>query len=231
MPIILMLIFSACASAQTNLGTITFTNKTSGTVVRDAIVTKNDRVRLTYKLEGGGGGTVRLAELPEQLQTRFGYSLEMAINADTEARLRAKAYRRQQAVAADTARVQVRRKEVEATMRILFVRVMQRTGEELLVNCDVSAMKTGAWREYLQSAEFKKINKEKGAPQVKQAMNIERGIVYIVDHPNITNLADDDEFVVIAYPIGTHEYTAVSGGKKTVRKYTCNLERAIAFHP
>lgn len=42
-------------------------------------------------------------------------------------------------------------------------------------------------------------------------------------------MADGDLVEVWAYPIGMYEYTAVSGGKKTVRKYTCDINKALAF--
>ena len=59
--------------AQTNYGTITFTNK-SGEVTSNAVVTKVDGSKLFYRYSaGGGGGTVRLADLPGGLQARFGY--------------------------------------------------------------------------------------------------------------------------------------------------------------
>lgn len=67
-------VLAVSAVAQTNYGTITFTNK-FGYVISNAVVTKVDADRLTY-LVSGGGGIVRLADLPEALQARFGYGPE-----------------------------------------------------------------------------------------------------------------------------------------------------------
>ena len=59
--------------AQTDYGTITFTNK-SGDVISNAVVTKVDASKLIYRYSVGvGGGVVRLADLPGGLQARFGY--------------------------------------------------------------------------------------------------------------------------------------------------------------
>jgi hypothetical protein len=68
---------SAGASAltpSTSGPTITFTNK-SGELISDAeVVRTNDGVSLVWEKDGGAsGGTVRLEDLPEDLQQRFGY--------------------------------------------------------------------------------------------------------------------------------------------------------------
>jgi hypothetical protein len=67
--------------AQTNYGTIAFTNK-SGDVISNAVVTKVEGGRLTYRYSVGvGGGLVPLADLPEALRARFGQSPDSADNA------------------------------------------------------------------------------------------------------------------------------------------------------
>ena len=67
--------------AQTNYGTITFTNK-SGGVISNAVVVKVDAGKLSYRYSVGvGGGVVRLADLPEGLQARFGSIPDRADNA------------------------------------------------------------------------------------------------------------------------------------------------------
>jgi TPR repeat protein len=74
---------AACAPvlAQTNYGTITFTNK-SGDVISNAVVTKAEASKLTYRYSVGvGGGVVPLVDLPEGLRARFGYSPDSADNA------------------------------------------------------------------------------------------------------------------------------------------------------
>ena len=80
----LMLAFlAACAPvlAQTNYGTITFTNK-SGEVISNAVVVKVEAGKLTYFYSVGvGGGVVPLADLPEGLWARFRESPDSGDNA------------------------------------------------------------------------------------------------------------------------------------------------------
>src|ERR1017187_3008691 len=74
---------AACAPvlAQTDYGTITFTNK-SGDVISNAVVTKVEASKLIYRYSAGvGGGVVPLADLPEGLRARFGYSPDGGDNA------------------------------------------------------------------------------------------------------------------------------------------------------
>ena len=74
---------AACAPvlAQTNYGTITFTNK-SGDVISNAVVTKVEAGKVTYRYSVGvGGGVVPLADLPEGLRAPFGDSPDRADNA------------------------------------------------------------------------------------------------------------------------------------------------------
>jgi len=74
---------AVCASvlAQTDHGTITFTNK-SGDVISNAVVTKVEAGNLTYRYSVGvGGGVVALADLAEGSRARFGYSPDRADNA------------------------------------------------------------------------------------------------------------------------------------------------------
>ncbi|MCX6927782.1 MAG: hypothetical protein NT154_31920 [Verrucomicrobia bacterium] len=60
--------------AQTNYGTITFTNK-SGDVISNAVVTKVEAGKLTLRYTAEfGGGVVAVADLPEGLRARFGSS-------------------------------------------------------------------------------------------------------------------------------------------------------------
>jgi len=226
---VFLLALALPALAQTNLGTITFTNK-SGTVVSNAVVTKSDGVKLTYRLEGGGG-TVRLADLPGELQTRFGYSMEATINADTVNRIRENAFRRQQATAAAAAgeemRKQLRRKKVEASLVVILARVIQRLGDTLLVDCSGQGGGRG-WAGYGHTPEYDKLVAAKGVEKLR-AYETERGTILLIDFPGVANVADEDGFMIVAYPCGTYEYTAVSGGKKTVRKYTCSLDRAVEY--
>ncbi len=73
--LLLTLVTVLCGNvdAQTNLGFISFTNKT-GHFIERAEVYKLAGERVFYRLTtGAGGGSVLLADLPDNIQSRFGY--------------------------------------------------------------------------------------------------------------------------------------------------------------
>src|ERR1035437_4918154 len=87
MKISMLILLAACVaiSAQTN-DFITFTNK-SGVVISNAEVVKVKPNELIYAFPasvGGpvGGGTVKLADLPPELQKKFGYDAVAAAKLD-----------------------------------------------------------------------------------------------------------------------------------------------------
>jgi hypothetical protein len=53
------------------------------------------------------------------------------------------------------------------------------------------------------------------------------GIVLLTDDADVSSVVDGEVAVAVAYPAGTYVYTAVSGGQKTVRKYTASLRKAL----
>lgn len=75
------------ASGQTNLGTITFTNKT-GDVIRNAEVVRVQPDGLIYHFSGGGGGMVKFTNLPPAIRERFGYDPKKAAEAEAAERRR-----------------------------------------------------------------------------------------------------------------------------------------------
>ena len=74
MKIFTLLFLTACASAfaQTDWGTITLVNS-AGVTITNARVLKVDSGKLMY-VSDNGGGTVAIADLPPDVQKRFGYS-------------------------------------------------------------------------------------------------------------------------------------------------------------
>ena len=93
----LVFVISGTAFAQTNLGTITFTNN-SGIVITNAEVVKVQANGLIYRIPEGGG-TVKFSDLPQDVRARFGYDAEKAAAADAaERQLQAEAYAREVAL-------------------------------------------------------------------------------------------------------------------------------------
>ena len=87
--------------ARPDASTITFTTK-SGTIISNAQVKPYvEGVSLIWRVEGGSGGIVQLADLREELRARFGY--DPGKTAAVEASDEAKRAREAQALAAQTA--------------------------------------------------------------------------------------------------------------------------------
>ena len=53
------------------------------------------------------------------------------------------------------------------------------------------------------------------------------GLVLLVDYPKAELVVDGVPIALLVYPDGIYEYTAVSGGRKTVQKYTASVARAL----
>ena len=195
------------ASSQTNLGTITFTNK-GGVVLSNVTVTKTDGVRLTYAVPAGvGGGVVQLADLPGEMQKRFGYDPEKSVLAAAkEAGIRQRDRQQQIAVAEAEADKKLR-EEVKGKANFLGGTVLQKVDGGLLVQ----------WSQTT--------------------------IYFLEDHPRYKDLLDGDtvrlapratsismpigSYEFNMWPIGSYEYVTVVGTKSTIRKFTCDIERAI----
>src|SRR5262249_10781361 len=147
---------------------------------------------------------------------RFGYDPEKAAMAES----REKAQRKKQADAEAAALADAQRaqdlqrikKETEGTATIIWARVIQRIGNNLLIDTDSERARLP----------LPKIE----AHHTGKVPNLATGIILLTDYPGASAKVDDDVFAVVGYPIGTYEYTAVAGGRKTIRKYTYNLDLA-----
>ena len=53
-----------------------------------------------------------------------------------------------------------------------------------------------------------------------------RALCLLTDFPDQRVAADEQAITVYAYPDGEYRYTAVSGGNKTVRRFTCDINKA-----
>lgn len=112
-----------------------------------------------------------------------------------------------------------RLKELRTQKASVWGTVIQRLGNDLLV--DAGTLHTRIANGGGTKAAF--------APEIfDRATNIISGTILLTDYERAKSMADGDEFVVDAYPSGFYEYTAVSGAKKTVRRYSVLLMKAAA---
>ena len=202
-------------SAQTNM--ITFTNR-SHEVISNAIVLRCDGVKLVYRTEGAGGGSVKLAELPRDLQVRFGYDPDRSAAAERKDSERLAADRKvTQALSTRQAALQAkqkRRAEVSKSETMVFGRVIQCLDNGLLVNAD-------------SNVHGERMSEEPAfyQPDLNREVPYAKGTVMLQDYKG--KAVDGDMVNVLAYPVEYYEYTAVSGGRRRVRKYTANIDNCI----
>lgn len=203
------------SSAQTNL--ITFTNR-NHEVISNAVVIRHDAVSMVYMTGGASGGSVKLADLPPDLQKRFGYDPLQAASAERkESELRSARSKAAQAIATEQAAAETKRKrreEVSKMETIVWGRVIQRLDKGLLVNAD---SQIHGDRLPSEPAMYD--------PDLGRAVRFAKGIVLLSDYRG--HAVDDDVVYALAYPVQDYEYTAVSGAKKTVRQYTADIDNCI----
>ena len=124
------MILAGALPAQTNL--ITFTNR-NHEIISNAVVLRCDGVKLIYRMEGASGGSVKLSDLPRELQERFGYDPAKAVIDEQ----RERALRRREAIAAANAGTEragvARFEEIKRTGAIVWGKIIQRTGDKLLI--------------------------------------------------------------------------------------------------
>lgn len=203
--------------AQTN--SFTFTN-----VMGEAIRVEPIRVqdgRLIYRNESGGG-SIRMGELPADIQKQFGYDQREAAVANAQERRRKELADMQAARdLAAAARLQEYReitRKVEETRTVIWARVMQRLDGGLLIDAD-------SVRE--SESELRRIGTHIEGHNGEKVRNSAEGIIMLCDYSKEKMTADGDKFAVIGFPIGFYEYSSVGAGKKTVRRYTTDLKKAV----
>ena len=198
--IIMAMLLPAMAPSQSTNETITFTNK-AGDVIKDATVIRFDAVKLVYTA-GMAGGTVNLADLPDDLQARFGFDSDKAEAADKQNHAR----RSQEAQAqADQAQVDDGTRQqvwVGASKVLISGHILQRLAGGILVN-------SGNGR----------------GPNA--GGQVFEGLCFVTDYPAMSAVTDGALIGVMAYPNGVYQYPSVSGAGKTVRRFTVCPVRGV----
>jgi hypothetical protein len=198
--ILLLAVFAA--SAQTNLF-ISFTNN-SGIFVTNAEVTKIFPNKIIYHTDAGGG-MIAISKLPPEIQTRLGFDTNAAAAADEVDKQKKEADQQRQAELQLASRTAANREAIKQNILSQGVEmsgdVIQKVKEGLLVS----------W-----------------PGTTEDPPTMPSTTILLVDYPKFDSTASEDTVEVSKiYPVGLYVYTTVNGSEKTVRKWTCDLERAV----
>ena len=225
---ILFLCLVTRIQAQTNF--ITFTNKSGEAVINAEVLTFN-AIDVFYKTPSGGD-RVHLADLPSDIQFRFGYD-----RIESESAAKAEEARKKQLaidesnfeIAANQLRAdQESRRLLEKTKMCVEGRIIQRLETGLLVE-SASRQRDNAADEprsgYNSSGAWTTGYSERS--WFVDGLPLYDGLCLLTDAH--VGFIDGDTVKAACYPNGTYEYTTVSGGGKTVRKFTTNP--ALVINP
>jgi hypothetical protein len=200
----------------------TLTNS-SGKIVTNAVLVKLSPNTFIYKTPDGEMGVRRLDSLPKDLRENFGYDPVKAAQADAadaEKKTQQDQMRQRQiAQAAAYARYQAIKAEVEQGNRRIEGKVLQKIPEGLLVDSGAAAI---AIDEGMHNVSFAGGTLYEGTAPGVEAL----GLVLLQDYPD-PNIADEGHVDIIAYPVGLFTYDSVNKSSKTVRKFSCDLDKAI----
>lgn len=225
------LAFCATSWAQTNFGTITFTNK-SGMVFSNATVVRIDANKLIWRL-GVAGGVIKLADLPDEVRARFGYNPVLAASADrAESERRSRQLQNQALWAAEDARrdsIAKAKKQLIDSSRTVAGKVIQKLPDGLLVDSGAEVMAEVGKTEFTYGKYSVSSVTHTGVGEGNQPGTTCLGLVLLQDHPRYSDMVDGAYVKVIAYPIGQYQYTTVQNASKTVRKFSADLDRAFAI--
>jgi ankyrin repeat protein len=183
---------------------VSFTNSI-GEFITDAIPARLFANKLIYITTNGGGGTIRLENLPPDLRAKFHYNQDAAAEADqidADKKARMNEYARQQAVVAQS---EFERSEAEKRAgqhkAMIIGYVIQKIDAGLLVSWNLGTEE-----------------------------NSDRRTILLKDHPNYATLAANDGIYCWAFNDGLYSYTTVNKSENTVHAFTCSTNAAIDYY-
>jgi hypothetical protein len=221
------------AFAQTN-PVISFTNAT-GNYIADARVVKIFPNKIIY-LTASGGGTIQLDALPPSLQKKFGFNPTNAATADTkdeiDEQIKEQALYDKQLMASQQFQVEALRNRAFQTCRIIWGRVVQKLPGGLLVDSGEEPVAEVVKSEPDFEAHGNMTTTYKTeADEAKEPGAECRGLVFLTDLPESNSIGVDDYVQILAYRSGQYSYRPTSGGQTALRKFTADLDKAIAALP
>jgi hypothetical protein len=199
--LVVVLLLAIGAYAQTNL--ITFTNK-AGEVISNAPIISVNAIDLFYEVPGGGA-RVHLADLPPDLQQRFGYD---PVKAQAATQKIQEIHQAQAAAAVDAAQSAAETKARQAYMAKVLKTKVNVYGR-IIQNLADGTMLVDSGSECFGYEMFCAQDGTPGAWGICLLVGCNKGI-------------EGEKVNVIAYPNGVYSYTTVSSASKTVRRYTLN---------
>lgn len=187
---------------------ISFTNKAGAAFNNVSVISYND-TEVFYELPGGGG-RVKLSELPGWMQKDFHYdSVKAAAKEREVAEKKATIGERVFAQTLDSADKIAAARE-EAAVKRTGVKI---AGEVFQICYGGVLIRYGLYYEQIGDT---------GYPRYASM-----GFVEDCDR---SKLADEQAFATtFLYPVGTYRYDTAAGSYKTVKKYTVSLAAAIAW--
>ncbi len=219
----LLFLLAACVSSPAQTNTITFTNQ-SGVVISNAEAVKISDNKLLYRIPSGGG-IVMLSNTPPDIQRKFNYNPAKAAQADEVDKQKHEAQLRQDQQAAAAASLAEYRRRIASSSMMVEGEVLQKLDAGLLVDSATEAKRRQ--REWDESVGHYSAGGEVKYVDQTTHLQLYNGLCLLTDYPRTSSIVDGDVVRAVAYPNGEYSYTAVSGGSKTVRQFTCDINQVV----
>ncbi len=198
---------------------ITFTNH-YGDVTSHAEIIKVTVNKLTYRTPNGGG-TIKISELPGDLQKKFYFNPTNAADMDElESLTKQQDELKNQVITFAQSKYNRLKAQLVQGSRRVDGKVLQKISEGLLVQSGELSRKMQEYHEDVYGSRPGIIIE--GNRPGAEALNL----VLLQDYPD-PNMADEGHVDVIAYPVGLFSYDSVGKSQKTVRKFSCDIDAAI----
>jgi hypothetical protein len=223
------MLFIGNSLAQTNSTpiVISFTNSFGDYITNAQVVSWNAN-KLIYRCPGGGG-TIRLDKLPQDLQIRFNYDPAKAAKADQADQIQKENYQRYLAAQEKAQELDLQKKILIQKSRTISGRILQKLPGGLLVESGQEEIDqvghTDVEYDEMRTVTSRTVSVREGNTPGAECL----GLVFLEDHPRYAQLVDDNVVVILAYPDGQYTYTSVAGGQKTVRRFTADFEKALNY--
>ena len=208
----------------TLLTPFTLTNS-AGNIVTDAVLVKLTPNTFLYKTPRSEAFQ-RLDSLSKDLQEKFGYNPSKAAQADELDRQKYAAQLQRANAAAAAAALAEHRSQIESSRMIIEGDVIQKLDVGFLVDSATQIKRIDLeWRASVGLSTSVIGDGRYYDPTTH--IQIFNGLCLLTDYPKASSVVDGDVVRAFAYPNGEYSYTAVSGGSKTVRQFTCNINAVL----